>query len=204
MIPYREKKVENAIAYFAYEFNQRKGFFPRQTWIYKFLALLDFRILKRTGIPCLGLEYDAMKYGPVPSRLYDERCGLEKGKYLFVATKDSGWRVENSADPDLDYFSDEELDVMDEILAAYTRNHVDLENLVKDSHREIRAWGKAWLLALETGRGRMPMEYCDEFDDLLNKSANDLTPEEERFLRYRSMQIAEEEIKYAAESRRTG
>ncbi|GAB6280223.1 MAG: hypothetical protein STSR0007_02820 [Thermovirga sp.] len=194
MIPYREQKIENAITYFASEFHDRKGYYPRQTWIYKFLALLDFRTLKKTGIPCLGLEYDAMKYGPVPSRLYDERPGLEADKFRFVTTNDRGCRVEAKEDPDLDFFSDDELDVMDEILTAYTQEDSDLDTLVNDAHKEIRAWKKAWDLAVKDGRGRMPMEYADEFGNLSKKKEKDLTPEEERFLYYKDVTAIEKEM----------
>ena len=192
MIPYREQKIENAIAYFASEFHGCKGYYPSQTWIYKFLALLDFRSLKKNGIPCLGLEYDAMQYGPVPCRLYDGRPGLETDNFRFVTTKDGGWRVEAKEDPDLDFFSDDELDVMDEILVAYTQTDSDLDTLINDAHKEIVAWKKAWDLAVKEGRGRMPMEYADEFRDL-SKKKEDLTPEEERFLYYKAITAIEEE-----------
>jgi len=188
VIPHREQKIENAITYFASEFHNRKGYYPRQTWIYKFLALLDFRTLKKTGIPCLGLEYDAMKYGPVPSRLYDDRPGLETDKFRFVTTRDRGCRVEAKEYPDLDFFSDEELGVMDEILSVYTQSNSDLDTLINDAHNEIKAWDKAWALAVRFGRGRMPVEYADEFGNLSEKKEKDLTPEEERFLHYRLVQ----------------
>ena len=195
MIPYREQKIDNAIAYFASEFRARKGYYPRQTWIYKFLALLDFRTLKKTGIPCLGLEYDAMKCGPVPSRLYYYyRPGLETDKFRFVTTNDKGCRVEAKKDPDLDFFSDNELDVMDEILIAYTQEDSDLDTLINDAHKEIVAWNKAWSLAVKEGRGRMPMEFADEFGNLSKKKGEDLIPEEERFLYYQDITALEKEM----------
>jgi hypothetical protein len=194
VIPYREQKIDNAIAYFASEFHARKGYYPRQTWIYKFLALLDFRTLKKTGIPCLGLEYDAMKYGPVPSRLYDKRPGLETDKFRFVTTNDKGCRVEAKKDPDLDFFSDNELDVMDEILIDYTQEDADLDTLINDAHKEILAWNKAWRLAVKEGRGRMPMEFADEFGNLSKKKEKELTPEEERFLYYHDISALENDM----------
>lgn len=192
MIPYREENLKNAIAYFSSEFYSRKKYFPRQTWIYKFLTLLDFRMLKKTGVPCIGLEYNAMKYGPVPPLLYDARNELKTDKYRFVTTSDGGSKVEPLDEPDLDYFSDNELDVMDGILDAYTQDDVDLETLIKDAHKEIKAWKKAWAIAEKVGRGKIPMEYEDEFDDLFQKAEEDLTPEEERFLCYRDIAAMEE------------
>ncbi len=191
MIPYREQKIDNAVTYFAYKFHARKGYYPRQTWVYKFLALLDFRTLKKTGIPCLGLEYDAMKYGPVPSKLYDKRLRLETDKFRFVNTKDKGCRVEAKKDPELDFFSDNELDVMDEILITYTQEDSDLDTLIKDAHKEIVAWNKAWNLAVKEGRGKKRMEFVDEFRNLSKKKEKDLTPEEERFLNYQNITALE-------------
>ena len=182
MIPFREQKIKNAIAYFASEVYARRCYYPRQTWIYKFLALLDYRMLRKTGIPCLGLEYYAMQYGPVPVRLYDQRFDLKTDKFQFIRTDDGGSRVEPCGTPDLDFFSDDELDVMDAILSVYAGT--DLETLINDAHKEIRAWNKAWEIAQKVGRGRMPMEYADEFIDL---AGEDLTPEEEHFLCYLDM-----------------
>src|SRR6056297_154822 len=187
MIPYREQKIKNAIAYFASEFHNRRNYYPRQTWIYKFIALLDFRVLKKTGMPCLGLEYNAMQFGPVPRRLYDARDGLETDKFCFVATADGGSRVESKGVPEIDYFSDDELDVMDEILDVYAQGGVDLETLIRDAHKEIKAWNKAWSLAQQVDKGKMPMDYADEFEGLKNKSPEDLTLEEERFLHHQDM-----------------
>ena len=66
MILNQRQKVENAVAYFAQEYRRAYKRWPAQMWIYKLLALLDFRILKATGRPCLGLDYFAMENGPVP------------------------------------------------------------------------------------------------------------------------------------------
>ena len=81
---------------------------------------------------------------------------------------------------------------MDEILATYTQTDSDLDTLINDAHKEIVAWKKAWDLAVKEGRGRMPMEYADEFRDL-SKKKKYLTPEEERFLYYKAITAIEEE-----------
>ncbi len=198
MIAFREQKIENAIVYFSSEFRERKGYFPRQTWIYKFLALLDFRTLRKFGIPCLGLPYDAMQFGPVPTSIYNKREGSSMGdKYRFIkAIKNSqcqdGYRVETSAKPDLDFFSDNEMDVMDEIVEQYISQDVNLDTLIEDAHKEILSWKHAWDLAQREGRNKMSMEYSDEFPDIGKKTAEQLTPKEERFLWYKSISAMEE------------
>ncbi len=194
MIPFREEKIKNAVACFAAGFFKRRGYSPRQTWIYKFLALLDFRMLRKTGTPSLGLEYDAMQYGPVPVRLYDQRFDLRTDKFRFVRTVDGGSRVEPCGEPDLDFFSDDELSEIDKILSVYAAEDANLERLIDDAHKEIRAWNTAWEVARKVGRGRMPMEYADEFENL---SKGNPTPEEERFLCYRDM-VALESVESAS------
>lgn len=199
VIPFRTQKIENAVAYFASEFKKRRGFYPRQMWVYKFLALLDFRTLKKTGVPCLGLNYDAMEMGPVPAELYYARDTLKTSTYRFVRTGD-GYRVDLLEEPNLDYFSDDELDEMDRIISTFLAPSSSLKCIIKDVHQEIVAWGKAWRIARENHRGKMPMDYADEFESLSGEKVRDLTPEEEIFLLYSHICSLENSPEAAAEA----
>ena len=193
MVLFREEKTENAIAYFASEYYRRKGKKLTQTWVYKFLALLDFRILKKTGTPCLGLEYCAMQNGPVPIQLYEEvkaRQTFVKGKVSFEADPDKMY-VAPTEEPDLDFFSDLELDEMDAILGEFM--HVDLNSVIEKAHDEIRSWQVAWRKARDEGKKIMPMNFVDEFDSITEKPESELSPEEERFLCYKGMLAKERE-----------
>ncbi len=191
MVLYQEQKIRNAVAYFASGFRQRRGFFPHQTWIYKFLALLDFGLLLKRGTPCLELTYVAMKRGPVPLELYDARTCLKNDLFKFVETPNGGRRVEVLGTPDLDVFSDEELDEMDSILDTYAVDGIGLDSLIDVAHEKIRSWRVAWEQAQQLGRGRMFMEFADEFGGALEKPEEELTPAESRFLCYRDMKEAE-------------
>lgn len=193
MIPYQKQKRDNAIAYFASEFNDRKGRYPTKTWMFKLLALLDFRVLRKTGTPCLGLKYVAMGMGPVPIILHREidrkakkKLPFEDSNFCFRPDPSSNKvLVENTGEPDLDFFSDIELEVMEEVLEESTRNDMDLDGLIDRAHEEIRAWKIAWSQA---GNNKMyPMTYDDEFENLTEKPADALTPEEDRFLCYRGL-----------------
>lgn len=195
MIAFKEQKIENAIVYFSSEFKKRKGYFPRQTWIYKFLALLDFRMLKKFGMPCLGLPYDAMQFGPVPTSIYNKReGGSREDKYYFIKVNQcqNGYRVETYVEPDLDFFSDNEMDVMDEIVEQYISPNANLDAIIEGAHKEILSWKHAWDLAQRENRNKMSMEYSDEFPGIAKKTAEQLTPEEERFLWYKSVSAMEE------------
>jgi hypothetical protein len=72
-MPYQMEKIENAICFFAKE-HQKKARKPLyQTFLYKYLAFLDFISLRETGQPALGLRYLAMEKGPVPIEIYDKK-----------------------------------------------------------------------------------------------------------------------------------
>lgn len=198
MILYQKQKIENAIAYFASEYKRRKGSEPTQMWLYKFLALFDFRMLKEKGTPSLGLVYHAMKMGPVPIKIYsaiqkagrknESRVERDKSFFLLVPSEDNSLKafVHANGDPDLDYFTNRELDAMDAILDECIEE-LNLNGLIDLTHNEIRSWNIAWEKAKALGQGAREMDYADEFDNLYEKPEEDLTPEEEQFLCYRGM-----------------
>lgn len=188
MIPYRRQKIDNAIAYFASEYKKRREDFPYQTWIYKALAFLDFRVLRIVGSPCLELDYVALKDGPVPQEFYDTRAFLPSGEaFRFVQKDCTMYQVEATKAPDLYYFSEQEINVMDAIVAEYAAAGVPTRTMIEDIHQENRAWQKAWERAQSEGVQRSPMKYEDDFDDLETKKERDLTPEEERFLVHQAL-----------------
>jgi hypothetical protein len=200
MILYQKQKIENAVAYFASEYYRRKGYPLTQTWIYKFLALLDFRILKKTGTPCLGLEYRAMEKGPVPILLYrDVQKKTKKNQAYagerFVFRPEPGGKISvlSTQEADLDFFSDLEFDEMNTILEEGTKDSSNLDSLIDKAHEEIRAWDVAWKKAVAAHQKAMPMDYADEFEQITDKSEAELTPEEDRFLCRRGMLIKEKE-----------
>jgi hypothetical protein len=203
LILYQEKKIENAIAYFASEYHKGKGYYPTQTWVYKFLAILDSRILRKTGTPCFGLEYSAMEKGPVPMKLYTEvkdKQTFVKGKVRFKFQPDPDKvYVSPAGEPDLDFFSDLELDEMDVIFGEVMCPSVSLDSVIEKAHEEIKSWQIAWQKAKSMGRKIMPMDYSDEFDSITEKPESELSPEEERFLCYKGM-LAKEREAFAVHS----
>jgi len=55
MVPYRNEKIQNAIAYFAEQHRLRVRRPLYQTFLFKYLAFFDFFCLKETGRPSLEL-----------------------------------------------------------------------------------------------------------------------------------------------------
>ena len=185
MIVNQNKKLENAVAFFATEFQKRKKYWPPQMWIYKLLALLDFRMLKATGRPCIGIEYIAMANGPVPNVLYYNRFGgVVSDVFEFAPAGNRRVDIIARKEPDLDYFSDRAIDEMNHLVHEFIDSGRELKDLVRETHK-LRSWNVAMKAAKEIGRQSLSMEYADEFEENpLNKDGDKLTLQEERFVEF--------------------
>src|SRR4030043_97032 len=109
MIAYREEKIKNAICYFATEHAKRTKKPLHQTFLYKYLAFLDFESLSDTGHPVLGLKYKAMERGPVPTEIYSKRKGLMTECFEFKELEDNKFIIMAKGHPNLEYFSSYEI-----------------------------------------------------------------------------------------------
>ncbi|WP_418565332.1 type II toxin-antitoxin system antitoxin SocA domain-containing protein [Pyramidobacter piscolens] len=185
MIINQGKKLENAVAFFAIEFKRFHKYWPAQMWIYKLLALLDFRILKATGRPCIGIEYTAMKNGPVPDVLYSNRYnGSVSDTFQFVSVGNHRFDIEAKKEPDLDYFSDRAIDEMKNLVREFINSAKTLDDLISETHK-LRSWNTAMEAAKKIGRESLLMEYADEFEENpMTKEGDKLTFQEEHFVEF--------------------
>ncbi len=200
MILNQQRKIENAVIFFACKYKEHFGFWPKQMWIYKLLALLDYNILKATGRPCLGLEYVALQNGPVPTMLYDNRRGeLPYKGFTLEEVWYNTFELRATQEPNLKYFSEAAIYEMENLVSKFilsvdvnkASSNTALDELIEATH-QLKAWQIAMELAEEKGRKRIPMDYADEFPkDIYTKPINDLTWQEEVFLDYESKQKAE-------------
>jgi len=185
LIAYKKEKIENAICFFASEYQKRANRHIPQTILYKMLAFFDFNVLKNTGKPSLELEYRAMKNGPVPIEIYDNRkIPYETECFKFIQTSPQNFIIESKKEPDLDYFSDFELKIMAEIIIKYGHRKIpqkELSNLIcDDSHNEIKAWEIAW-----NRKENSKIEYDDVFDkNIFSKPDSELSGAEKTYLIY--------------------
>jgi hypothetical protein len=144
MIPYQKEKTENAICFFAKE-HQKKARKPlHQTFLYKYLAFSDFTSLKETGEPALGLSYRAMERGPVPIDLYEKRETYSSPLAKFVKEDRGGIMVIAKKEPDLDYFSPYEIELMSRLIEIYASSYIPTRLVSDASHQEIAAWKRTW------------------------------------------------------------
>jgi uncharacterized phage-associated protein len=146
MIPYRDEKIIHAIAWFAREHKKKTHKPLSQTGLYKYLAFLDFDSLKETGEPVLNLEYRAMKNGPVPIEIYDQRYDYTTDYFTFQTSEDGKGIciLPKSAPPDMKYFSRYEMDLMNRLIEIFADSSIYASHMSTATHESIRAWRITW------------------------------------------------------------
>ncbi|MGO9137096.1 MAG: type II toxin-antitoxin system antitoxin SocA domain-containing protein [Syntrophales bacterium] len=175
MIPYQKEKIENAILFFANEQakSARKPLY--QTYLFKYLAFLDFECLKETGRPSLGLTYKALKKGPVPIDLYNQNITFESFEYV---TDELGKFIKPKKKPDMNFFSKLELKIMNRLVEIYAQNYIMSKHISDASHEAILAWKRTW-----RSDPNGIIDYSLNFDgNVLKKSHDKLTYQEENYL----------------------
>ncbi len=157
-----EKRLHIGIGYFVKEYYKKVKRFPYQMHIYKFLAFVDFYSVKERGKPIFGLNYIALKNGPVPPDLYEEMKRVKNIKlypYYKVIAEDNKKKfapLENKK-LNLDYFAKNELKIIDKVLYILIEESLNTFHYSEASHQKIKAWRKAFA----KGQGT-PMKYEDE------------------------------------------
>lgn len=176
MIPYQKEKTDNAICYFAKKYKKHARKNMPQTTLYKLLSFLDLESIKNIGMPALGLKYKAMKNGPVPSDLYNNKPETEL--YKFVNTEGKNYEVICKGKPDMDYFSAYEIEAMERLILIYADSHINTKHISEASHETLPAWKKA-----HDRCENSLMDFEEMFDGPLTKKDPDkLSQQEERFM----------------------
>lgn len=113
--------------------------------IFKVLYFADMAHLCKYGRAITGDRYIAMKFGPVPSCVYDMvKCVKGTGLYDNPTLKAffgmEGYMVEPLRDADIDYLSATDVEALEESIAKY--DDYDFQAMTERSHG--KAWSKAW------------------------------------------------------------
>lgn len=176
MRAYHKEILENSIAYIAEEFFAGTGTYIPQLIMFKILALFDFCMLKKNGIPSTDLKYYAYPRGPLPLELYENNWhDTEK----TIRIEDDGTRFKPVGTADLDYLSDEEVETLKSFVERAVSEKWDKDAATKVSHDEI----KAWKIAFEKKKNSL-IDYADEFDSFKSKKESEMTLQERKFLHY--------------------
>jgi len=142
----------------------------------KLLYFADKRHLLRYGRPITGDNYFAMDHGPVPEQAYDIiKAALQPhkpelppdlAKYLAVDTSSKYPHFLATAAPDMDAFSDSDVEVLEEIFNEYgrfapwkLRDLAHDEPEVKESEEELK----------RTKKKSVPIPFAKFFDSERDK-----------------------------------
>lgn len=184
MIPYQKEKIENAICFFAREHLKKTKHLLYQTFLYKYLAFLDFESLRETGRPCLGLTYRAMERGPVPVEIYNQRHELKTPLFEFCPDQEQKIAIRSKCKPNFEYFSKYEIDKMHKLIEIFGKSYIPAKLISDASHEAIIAWKKTWM-----NNPNGIIDYIDEFDnDILNIKEELLKYPEESYLIYKALE----------------
>jgi len=187
---YRRERLENAIAYIIkiHQLLSKKE--AAQTYIYKYLALIDFRSIEETGKPVFDVDYDAFDKGPVPKNLYDYRDFIVDKEDEFDVIKlesnsEDNYIYKLKKEPNLDYLSDYEIELIESTVEEYANKSVVTKDLIEATHEKIKAWQVAW--KNRGSKGRVPINFLHTFDEILDKDLDSLLPKEEVALVYNTL-----------------
>lgn len=192
---YIKEKLENAIAYISIihtTISKKPAF---QTYIYKYLALIDFAEIKESGHSVFELDYVALENGPVPALLYDNKeTNLVRQPFketvVLKRTEEQQIIFEPVGEPDLSYFSEHEIQLIEATVEHYASKVRNVKQLCEATHQEIPAWKQAW--DARAGKARVPINPLDMFQNILEKPVSERNPVEEAAVR-RYMNIAHRE-----------
>jgi uncharacterized phage-associated protein len=141
----REQKIINAIIYFVKNTRNCK-----KTKLFKLLYYLDFMHFKRFGLSVTGYNYITMPYGPVPEELLKQ---FEKNEFPDEFNKN--FTIEKVTDeedkqsfqinlknkkPDLDWFTPNELTVLNEVVEIF--KDAPAKDIVEATHFRNTPWDK--------------------------------------------------------------
>lgn len=188
MRPYLDERRDNAIAYFVNAHFKARREYLFQTSLYKYIAFFEFEILKETGCPPLEYTYQALKKGPVPIEIYRNinslKSELFKVKEILNKT-DKKWFqfIPTTKKPDLDYFSEYEIQKLNDLIFIYSPFWVKTKIMSDASHEKILAWRKTW-----KENPNKIIDFKDEFGkNIEQKALNILTEPEEQYLNFQAI-----------------
>ena len=121
-----------------------------------------------------------MKRGPVPIEIYDTKVDT----HLYCFIKDEiGEFVTSKDKPNMDYFSDYEVELMQRLIEIYATTWMTTNVMSDASHEDIKAWQRTWYSKPNT-----IIEYALEFDgDTYQKNEDELSFPEEVFLTHKAL-----------------
>ncbi len=151
----REEKIKNAICYFASEHERLTHKPLTDTFLYEYLAFLDYASIEKIGRPALGLLYRTKGKGPLRYGTYEKR---DNDCFIFLSQGEGRYVVKATAKPDLTCFSPFELRQMKRLVETYAHRFVKAFDTSGATHTGF--WKRTWGIGTNAG-----IDYDDVFDD---------------------------------------
>jgi len=188
MIAFRKERLEHAICYFANEWKKRTRKYLPSMGLYKLLAFMDFWGVENHGHPVFDLAYVAMKMGPVPKEIYDNRTTIQSPLFQFKDLGEGKFEIIPLGKPDMEYYSVREAEKMANLMEIFGDPSMTTTLLSESSHQEIIAWRRAF-----KERPNQTIDYKLTFPgDIDKKDIDKLDPIEEGFLAWRGWKLLNE------------
>lgn len=173
LISHHREKLVNAAIFFAAN-TQHCG----KIKLIKLLYLLDFEHYRQTGTPVTGLEYRAMKMGPVPMALFEEWDALQPdfAEAVDIVPEQVVHYVRETVQPrrafDASHFTRRELRLLTRLAERFRQDYS--QPMINVTHAERGPWDAIW----DNGRGnleRIPYSLAirdeDPHADVIRESA---------------------------------
>jgi hypothetical protein len=187
MKPYFKERLENIICIIAQKHYSKTKKHIYSMYLYKYLALFEYELLKKYGEMPLGLTYKALERGPVPLEIYNNITELKSDLYKIIPEDGNKYKITSTGKPDYDYFSEIEKQEIDRLIDIYANRFVTASVMSEASHQEIKAWKKTW-----KDKPNSIIDDALEFNNIYSKSADKLSQAEEHFLINKIFQEASE------------
>lgn len=159
-IPEKEEKIRNAICFFASEHEKLTRKPLAHTFLYKYLAFLDYASLEKIGRPALGLLSCTMGRGPVPIGVYGKGDKARGAGFVYVSRGPGRYIVKASGKPDLSCFSPFELNEMNRLVATHAHHFARAFDIAGVGHVTMGFSTRTW-----RERKDEVLNYGDVFDD---------------------------------------
>ena len=132
------QKLGNAVIYIA-----AHSLYPYKTEVLKLLFLMEERMVQQSHVPFLGIPFNAWRMGPVSVDVFEE---LSDGPVIladFITLEFNGQGIKITPKKAFcdDEFSDQELQMMEEVMQQY--GSMDSDQLIAETHRESSLWYQA-------------------------------------------------------------
>lgn len=163
-------KLINAIVFFAANTQ-----FCGKIKLFKLLYLLDFEHFSQTGKSVTGFEYQAWKFGPVPTELMEEweefNQDLAQAVHIVeekvIDYERQAVKVNQGVAFNDEFFTPRQLSIMQILVEKYHKTYSP--KMIDVTHQQNGAWDKVW----QNGQGaQKPIPYALSLaDNAANREA---------------------------------